>query len=84
MSGEGKKALALVNLETDLMEENNRLSEPRERVGERSKLHRQWIASVGNESKSTTFRQFQASAGLANRNDERARRFRRKAAGVSW
>ena len=42
-------ALTLVNLETDLEEKNNLLKAQPERVNELTKLHRQWIESVGSK-----------------------------------
>jgi len=48
LSGEGEKALSLVNLEKDLEEKNNRLSEQPELVSELTNLHRHWIESVGS------------------------------------
>ena len=45
--GEGEKAFSLFNVEKDLEEKISHLSEQPELVAELTKLHRQWIASVG-------------------------------------
>ena len=47
--GEGKNALALVNLEDDIGEKTNHLNEQPELVNELIKLHQQWIELTGNQ-----------------------------------
>lgn len=47
LSGHDQKPMALVNLETDLAENDNQLNQRPERVAELLKLHLQWIASMG-------------------------------------
>jgi arylsulfatase A-like enzyme len=46
--GKGVEALTLVNLENDLAEKNNLIKAKPELADELMKLHRQWIAEVGN------------------------------------
>lgn len=46
--GEGKNALALVNLEQVIEEKSNHLKDQPELANELMKLHLQWIESVGN------------------------------------
>ena len=47
LMGKGKQALTLLNLETDIREQDNRLKDFPERVGEMMALHTQWIAGTG-------------------------------------
>ncbi|MDP6543192.1 MAG: hypothetical protein QGH60_04320 [Phycisphaerae bacterium] len=44
--GRGKTATALMNLEQDIAEKNNRLAEQPDRVEKMMKLHKSWRASV--------------------------------------
>jgi arylsulfatase A len=46
--GKSDQPLSLVNLETDLKEENNLIKDQPKLAAELMKLHRQWIAEVGN------------------------------------
>lgn len=49
LTGKGEDALTLVNLAGDLEEENNLIKDKPELVNELLKLHREWIAVVGNK-----------------------------------
>ena len=46
--GKGNKALTLVNLAEDIPEKHNLIQDKPEQTEELMKLHRQWIAEVGN------------------------------------
>jgi hypothetical protein len=47
--GKGEAPLTLVNLENDLPEKNNLMKEKAELADELLKLHRKWVAEVGDQ-----------------------------------
>jgi arylsulfatase A-like enzyme len=47
--GNGDKATTLVNLESDLGEQDNRIKDQPELAGALMKRHRQWVAEVGDK-----------------------------------
>jgi len=47
LTGTGDDTVALVNVEEDMGEQHNHLHQQPELVAELSKLHRDWVASVG-------------------------------------